>query len=220
MRTSTIVDDRVRRAVRPARGFRRAVLAQQPGRAAHEEPRSATRSRSRPARSWSRRSRCASATSSSPRTLREIAWPEDALPAGAFAKIADVLTGGKRVVLTAIEPNEPMLASKITGPGQRATLSAMLRDGLKAVTVRVNDVEGVGGFVLPGDRVDVVADAPDRQDQRHHRGRAAERPRAGDRSDRRRARRQAGGGQGGHARGRRRRRAEAVARGLGRQLCR
>ena len=49
-----------------------------------------------------------------------------------------------------------MLAIKITGAGQRATLSAMLRDGLKAVTVRVNDVEGVGGFVLPGDRVDVA----------------------------------------------------------------
>ena len=85
-----------------------------------------------------------------------MAWPEEALPAGAFAKISDVLTGGKRVVLTAIEPNEPVLGSKITGPGQRATLSAMLRDGMKAVTVRVNDVEGVGGFVLPGDRVDVA----------------------------------------------------------------
>ena len=49
-----------------------------------------------------------------------------------------------------------MLAAKITGPGQRATLSAMLGDGMKAVTIRVNDVEGVAGFVLPGDRVDVV----------------------------------------------------------------
>jgi pilus assembly protein CpaB len=49
-----------------------------------------------------------------------------------------------------------VLKNKITGPGQRATLSAMLQDGLKAVTVRVNDVEGVGGFVLPGDRVDVA----------------------------------------------------------------
>ena len=38
----------------------------------------------------------------------------------------------------------------------RATLSAMLRDGFKAATVRVNDVDGVGGFVLPGDHVDVV----------------------------------------------------------------
>ena len=67
-----------------------------------------------------------------------------------------MLGGGKRVVLTAIEPNEPVLRSKITGPGQRATLSAMLRDGMKAVTVRVNDVDGVGGFVLPGDHVDVA----------------------------------------------------------------
>jgi pilus assembly protein CpaB len=87
--------------------------------------------------------------------LREAPWPEASLPNGSFSKIADVLAGGKRVALTAIEPNEPVLSSKITGPGQRATLSAMLRDGLKAATVRVNDIDGVGGFVLPGDHVDV-----------------------------------------------------------------
>jgi pilus assembly protein CpaB len=90
-----------------------------------------------------------------PAQLREMEWPADALPSGAVAKISELLAEGRRVALTAIEPNEPVLANKITGPGQRATLSAMLRDGLKAVTVRVNDVEGVGGFVLPGDRVDV-----------------------------------------------------------------
>src|ERR1700681_2862360 len=78
------------------------------------------------------------------------------MPSGAFNKISDVLSGGRRVVLTAIEPNEPVLALKITGAGQRATLSALVRPGMKAVTIRVNDVEGVGGFVLPGDRVDVV----------------------------------------------------------------
>jgi pilus assembly protein CpaB len=88
-------------------------------------------------------------------SLREIPWPSDAVPAGAFSKIAD-LTSGRRVVLTAIEANEPILSSKITGAGQRATLSAVLQDGMKAVTIRVNDVEGVAGFVLPGDRVDVV----------------------------------------------------------------
>jgi pilus assembly protein CpaB len=91
-----------------------------------------------------------------PQVLREITWPEDALPKGAFAKIADVMKDGKRVVLAAIEQNEPLLAVKITGPGQRATLSALVRPGYKAVTIRVNDVDGVGGFVLPGDRVDVV----------------------------------------------------------------
>lgn len=89
-------------------------------------------------------------------SLREIPWPSDAVPAGAFTKISDLTSNGKRVVLTAIEANEPILASKITGSGQRATLSATITDGLKAVTIRVNDVEGVAGFVLPGDRVDVM----------------------------------------------------------------
>jgi pilus assembly protein CpaB len=88
--------------------------------------------------------------------LKEIAWPADALPNGAFATVNDVLKDGKRVVLSAIEQNEPVLSVKITGAGQRATLSSLVRDGMKAVTIRVNDVDGVGGFVLPGDRVDVV----------------------------------------------------------------
>jgi pilus assembly protein CpaB len=88
-------------------------------------------------------------------SLREVPWPQSALPAGAFAKIAD-LTSGKRAVVLPLDVNEPILASKITGPGQRATLSAVLQEGMKAVTIRVNDVGGVAGFVLPGDHVDVV----------------------------------------------------------------
>lgn len=89
-------------------------------------------------------------------TMREIPWPQDSIPAGAFATIADLTKAGRRIVLSPIEANEPILGWKVTGPGQRATLSAMLRDGLKAVTIRVNDVEGVAGFVLPGDYVDVA----------------------------------------------------------------
>lgn len=89
-------------------------------------------------------------------TLREIAWPEDALPPGSFKTIAALLQAGKRVVLAPIEVNEPIFAAKITGAGQRATLSAVIAEGMKAVTIRVNDVEGVAGFVLPGDRVDVA----------------------------------------------------------------
>jgi pilus assembly protein CpaB len=88
--------------------------------------------------------------------LQEVAWPAEARPAGAFATINDLLSAGRRVVLAAIEENEPVLSLKITGAGQRATLSALVKPGMKAVTVRVNDVEGVGGFVLPGDHVDVV----------------------------------------------------------------
>lgn len=87
--------------------------------------------------------------------LREVPWPDQALPTGAFSKATD-LTSNKRVVLMPIDTNEAVLASKITGPGQRATLSAVLGQGMKAVTIRVNDVEGVAGFVLPGDHVDVL----------------------------------------------------------------
>jgi pilus assembly protein CpaB len=91
----------------------------------------------------------------SPGSLREVAWPEGGVPAGTFASINELLSG-KRIVLASIEPSEPILASKITGPGQKATLSAIIRDGMKAVTIRVNDVDGVAGFVLPGDHVDVL----------------------------------------------------------------
>jgi pilus assembly protein CpaB len=92
-------------------------------------------------------------------SLREIPWPPNSLPPGSFHKISE-LTSSKRIVLAPIDVNEPILATKITGPGQRATLSAMLSEGKKAVTIRVDDVADVAGFVLPGDRVDVVLTRP------------------------------------------------------------
>ena len=91
------------------------------------------------------------------RSLREVEWPDKAIPEGAFRKISDVVNcKDRRVVLSAIEENEPVLGWKITGPGQRASLSALIGEGKKAVTIRVNDVLGVAGFVLPGERVDVL----------------------------------------------------------------
>ncbi len=89
-------------------------------------------------------------------SLREIPWPAQSIPAGAFASLADVAAAGERTVLTAIEPNEPVLISKLSGPDGRATLSNMLSPGMRAVTVRTDEIAGVGGFVTPGDRVDVV----------------------------------------------------------------
>lgn len=89
--------------------------------------------------------------------LREIAWPEGALPKGAFSKIEEVVDGAtRRIALVAIDENEPVLKPKVTGPGQRGSLAAVIEHGMKAVTVRVNDINGVAGFVLPGERVDVL----------------------------------------------------------------
>jgi pilus assembly protein CpaB len=90
------------------------------------------------------------------RDVKEIPWPGNDLPAGAFATIADFTGDGPRTVLFPIEASEPMLASKTTGPGERAALSRLIAAGNRAVTIRVNEVAGVAGFVLPGDHVDVV----------------------------------------------------------------
>ncbi len=95
-------------------------------------------------------------TQLTPQSLREVDWPEGAVPAGTFASVNELLSGGKRMVLASIATNEPILAAKVTGAGQRATLSAVIQPGMRAMTVRVNDVEGVAGFVLPGDHVDVL----------------------------------------------------------------
>jgi pilus assembly protein CpaB len=88
--------------------------------------------------------------------IRELPWSTGAVPEGAFANKQELLKDGRRMVLAAIARNEPILLSKITAPGQRATLSSVLDPGKRAVTVRVDDVRGVAGFIQPGDRVDVV----------------------------------------------------------------
>jgi pilus assembly protein CpaB len=87
---------------------------------------------------------------------KEIPWSTAVLPEGAFAAKDDLLEDGQRMALALIAPNEPILLSKITAPNRPASLSSMLDSGKRAVTVRVDDVRGVAGFIQPGDLVDVV----------------------------------------------------------------
>jgi pilus assembly protein CpaB len=100
-------------------------------------------------------------TAMTPDNVGEIPWFSNTLPEGAFAVKDDLLNGGRRVVLSPLKRGEPVLRSKITGPGQRASLASLLDDGKRAVTVSVDDVRGVAGFVLPGDFVDIVIIADD-----------------------------------------------------------
>jgi pilus assembly protein CpaB len=75
------------------------------------------------------------------------------------------LTGGNpRLALAPIAANEPILPQRISGPGGRATLSGVIRTGMRAATIRVDDVMGVAGFVLPGDFVDVLVTRDDGED--------------------------------------------------------
>jgi len=93
--------------------------------------------------------------------VAEIPWYSTTLPEGAFAIKDDLLNSGRRVVLSPMKRGEAVLRSKVTGPGQRASLASLLDEGKRAVTVPVDDVRGVAGFVLPGDFVDIVIIADD-----------------------------------------------------------
>jgi len=92
-----------------------------------------------------------------PEFLKEATWPSDIVPEGSFESMEALLDGEeRRVTLRPIEPNEPILQSRVSGFGGRATLSQVISPNMRAVTLRVNDVVGVAGFVLPGDRVDIL----------------------------------------------------------------
>jgi pilus assembly protein CpaB len=91
----------------------------------------------------------------SPDMLRTVAWPSDTALNGAFNDPAALAQQGQeRTVLTAITENEPILEPKLYSAGQ-GSLASNLAGSMNAVTIRVNDVAGVAGFVQAGDRVDV-----------------------------------------------------------------
>ncbi|WOI55690.1 Flp pilus assembly protein CpaB [Palleronia sp. LCG004] len=90
--------------------------------------------------------------------IREVSFPEDAIPVGAFESRDALFPAGTdtpRSVLRAMSVNEPMLASKLTEPGVEAGVSARLSPGKRAFAIRVDVSSGVSGFLRPGDRVDV-----------------------------------------------------------------
>ena len=86
---------------------------------------------------------------------RLVNWPASSVPVGAFTSLQEAMSSG-RVVLRPITVGEPILASKVSGTGGRATLSANLPKDMRAVSIPINTVAGVAGFVRPGDVVDVM----------------------------------------------------------------
>ena len=88
-----------------------------------------------------------------PQLLKTIDWPSGSLPSGA---ISDPQVLQDRVVKTSILRGEPLLEAKLAPVGSTGGLSAVIPEGKRAITVRVNDVVGVAGFALPGNYVDIV----------------------------------------------------------------
>ena len=92
-----------------------------------------------------------------PAKVRFVDDPNSSIPAGVFTTAAQLVAPGqKRVALLPIAVNEPILASKISGVGAGASIANLLPDGMRAASVRINDVSGVAGFVQPNDSVDVL----------------------------------------------------------------
>ncbi len=86
-------------------------------------------------------------------------WPRDLLPPGAFTSLDEVVGDadkGFRRTKRPIVAGEPLLAGKLSGFGEKVTIAHVIDPAKRAMSIRVDDVSGVGGFVTPGDRVDIV----------------------------------------------------------------
>jgi len=93
-----------------------------------------------------------------PQMMKVADWPLGSVPTGAFT---DVKALDTRVLKTSLSRGEPVLESKLAPLGATGGLSAVIKEGNRAMTVRVNDVVGVAGFALPGNYVDIVVNTVD-----------------------------------------------------------
>jgi pilus assembly protein CpaB len=89
----------------------------------------------------------------SPEMLKLVEWPAESVPKGAFTD-PQKLSG--RVLRSAVLLGEPVSETKLAPTGTLGGLSAVITEGKRAITVRVNDVVGVAGFALPGNYVDII----------------------------------------------------------------
>ncbi|NIA00044.1 Flp pilus assembly protein CpaB [Massilia sp. CCM 8734] len=88
--------------------------------------------------------------------LSQLDWPAGATPPAAFKSAAELQD---RIARVSILRGEPLLDGKLAPLGTKGGLSAVIAEGKRAMTVRVNDVVGVAGFALPGNYVDVMVNA-------------------------------------------------------------
>lgn len=98
--------------------------------------------------------------------LKLAPWPSNALPSGTYSRITDLTDGDRpRVALRALEPNELLTAKAVSGEGGRLSTSPLLGESMRAVSIPVSEIVGAGGFLVPGDRVDVFVTRTGEQDE-------------------------------------------------------
>ena len=85
--------------------------------------------------------------------LRVVPWPADTVPAGVFSDPAAIVGW---VTRSSVVRNEPLLPDDLANPSARGVLPLVIPAGMRAATVRVNEVSGIAGFISPGAKVDVI----------------------------------------------------------------
>ena len=104
-------------------------------------------------------------TKLSPDVLQLRDWPAGSVPEGSFKDtdtlLKDPKTQNARVLRMTLQQGEPVLESKLAPVGTQGGMSAVISEGKRAITVRVNDVIGVAGFALPGNYVDILVNTVD-----------------------------------------------------------
>ena len=93
--------------------------------------------------------------------VKVMPWPAAGLVPGSFSSIDQVVNRG---LLVSVAENEPLTEAKLAKAGTVAGLSPTIPEGMRAVSVRVNEVVGVAGFVVPGTRVDVLVSLKQAED--------------------------------------------------------
>lgn len=87
------------------------------------------------------------------RDVQTIEWPGEVMPPGFLGTVDEAVGRG---VITPVKVNEPLLEGKLAPKGSGGGLPMIINDGMRALSVRVDEVIGVAGFVIPGTRVDVL----------------------------------------------------------------
>jgi pilus assembly protein CpaB len=98
-------------------------------------------------------------------TVKIASWPKELIPPQTASTLKEV---EGRVALVSMAKGEPILVTKLAPEGTAAGLGGLLDSSKRALTVRVDDVSGVAGFIHPGDHVDVLADLPMPDSQSDH----------------------------------------------------
>ncbi len=88
--------------------------------------------------------------------LKTVNFPKGQAPEGAYEKVSDVVGLG---VISPVVKNEVVIPAKLASKESGVGLPPVIPEGMRAVSVRVNEVIGVAGYVLPGNRVDILATA-------------------------------------------------------------